>query len=312
MVRFFYTIQTWFEEKNISLLKKITYRVLLILIRIVVPLYYEITPLKKSGVSETNDNNPQIVVSLTSFPPRMKRIWMVLESLLRQTKKPDRIILWLASTQFSSIEDVEERVRAMEKRGIEIRFCEDLRPHKKYFYSMQEFRNDIVILVDDDVFYFENMIEDLLTKHIEYPNCVVCIRAHKITFKDGKINKYSEWDFRSKNISSPDHTLLATTGGGTLFPPKCLSEEVFNLQAIKELCPNADDIWLKCMAFMNRTKTVKVYPIFSELFTTLGSSDLGLAKSNVIEGRNDEQLKNIVERYAIDFSSSIDCGDNDE
>lgn len=305
MVRFFYIIQTWFEKKNSSL-KMITYRVLLILIRIVVPLYYTITPLRKSGVSEANDNNPQVVMSLTSFPPRMKRLWMVLESLLRQTKKPDRLILWLASTQFPQIEDVEKRVRAMEKRGLEIRFCDDLRSHKKYYYAMQEFRNDLVITVDDDIFYSETMIEDLLTKHTEYPNCVVCHRAHKLTFTDGKVNKYSDWDYGSKNISGPEHTLLATNGSGVLYPPRCLSEEVFNRQAIQELCPNSDDLWLKCMGYMNRTKTVKVYPIFSEIFTTLGSADSGLAISNVIEGRNDEQLKNIVERYALDFSRSIE------
>jgi len=304
MVRLFYTIQTWFEKKS-ALLKINTYkthRLLLIMIQIVVPLYYKMTPLSKSGVSKTKDHSPQIVVSLTSFPPRMKNLWMVLESLLRQTKKPDRIILWLATTQFPHHKDIEKRVRAMEQRGLEIRFCEDLKPHKKYYYAMQEFSHDIVITADDDIFYSETMVEDLLTKHHEYPNCVVCYRAHQITFKDGKVNKYDDWYQRSKGISGPSHTLLANNGSGVLYPPKCLSEEVFNLQAIQELCPNADDLWLKCMGAMNGTRTVKVYPIFAEVFTTRGFADSGLAKINVAEGGNDKQLKNVIERYALDLS----------
>jgi len=300
MVRIFYTIQTWFEEKQ-PWLKKMTYRLLLTSIRIVVPLYYTLTPLRKSGISEGKDHDPQVVVSLTSFPPRMIRLWMVLESLLRQTTKPDRLILWLAATQFPSMEDVDIRVRAMEKRGLEIRFCEDLKSHKKYYYAMQEFSNDLVITVDDDIFYSETMIEELLIKHHEYPTCVVCHRAHKMTFTDGVVNKYSEWDQRSPNISGPEHTLCATNGSGVLYPPQCLSAEVFNRRAIQELCPNSDDLWLKCMGTMNRTKTVKVHPIYSEIFTTLGSSDSGLAKSNVVEGHNDEQLKKIVDRYALDL-----------
>lgn len=303
MVRLFYTIQTEFEKKIRSLsVLLMTHTILLSLIRIVVPLYYKLTPQRKSGVSETNTNNPQVVVSLTSFPPRMERLWMVLESLLRQTKKPDRLILWLAATQFPHREDIDGRVRAMEKRGLEIRFCEDLKPHKKYYYAMQEFSNDLVITVDDDIFYPETMIENLLAKHNEYPDCVVCYRAHEITFKDGKINKYAKWNHRSKTISGPSYTLLATNGSGVLYPSKCLSEEVFNLQAIRELCPDADDLWLKCMGYMNRTKTVKVYPVFSEIFTTLGSADSGLIKSNVNEGCNDQQLKNILDRYSIDLS----------
>lgn len=305
MVNIFYTIQTWFEKTNIALLKKITYKILLVLIRIIIPIYYKLMPSKEYGINSSN-NSPKIIVSVTSFPPRMKRIWMVLESLLRQTKKPDKIILWLPSSQFPSIEDVDRKVREMEKRGLEIRFCKELKSHNKYYYAMQEFSNDIIITVDDDIFYPENMIENLLKKHYEYPNCIVCYRAHKITFKDGKVNKYTEWDFRSRNISGPSYLLVPTGCGGVLYPPRCLNKEVFNLQAIQELCPTADDIWLKCMALLNGAKAVKVYPIYSEVFTVSGSSETGLAKYNVIEGRNDDQLNKIMERYLIDFSRFSD------
>ncbi|WP_217596264.1 glycosyltransferase family A protein [Cohnella sp. GbtcB17] len=303
MVNFFYNTQTFFEKTKIETLRKVMYRVLLILIRIIVPLYYILNTSKKSGISNNNnDRVPQVIVSLTSFPPRMKTIWMVLESLLRQTRKPDKIILWLASTQFPSITDVDLRVRRMQKRGLEIRFCEDLKSHKKYFYAMQEFSNDIIITADDDLFYPENMVEELMLKHAEYPESIACYRAHKITFNNGKINKYIDWSYGSKNFSGPDHLLMATNGGGALYPPKSLNQEVFNIEAIKELCPDADDIWLKCMSYLNGTKTVKVHAVFSEMFSTLSSSTSGLAKSNVIEGKNDQQLRDVLARYAINFS----------
>ncbi|HZK54086.1 MAG TPA: glycosyltransferase family A protein [Desulfosporosinus sp.] len=305
MVRVFYTLHTWFEtKKSFSRIKQINYRVyriLLFIIGRVVPLYYKLTPSTQSGVNAANGHQPQVVVSLTSFPPKMDRLWMVLESLLRQTTKPDRLLLWLATTQFPSLEDVDARVRALEKRGLEIRFCEDLKSHKKYYYAMQVFPDDLVITVDDDIFYPETLIEDLLTKHLEYPECVVCYRAHTITLTEGKVNKYTQWDQRSKGISGPSHRLLATNGGGVLYPPKCLSEETFNLKALQALSPNSDDLWLKCMGTLHNTKTVKVYPTYSEVFTTLGSEDSGLSKSNVTEGQNDAQLKNILERYSIDF-----------
>ncbi|MBU3207627.1 glycosyltransferase family 2 protein [Clostridium algidicarnis] len=300
MVKFFYNIQTWFMKRNISILTKITYRINLFLARVLVPIYYSLTPTKKSGVNK-GIKEPKVIVSLTSFPPRMNMIWMVLESLLRQTRKPDKIILWLADSQIKSKDDIDNRVLKMYDRGLEIRFCEDLKSHKKYYYTMKYFKEDIVITVDDDLFYPENMIEKMLDKHYQYPNNIICYRAHKITFKDNSVDKYLNWDYASPNLTGPDELLIPTGGAGALYPPKSLNEEVFNINSIKSLCPNADDIWLKCMGFMNGTKVVKVYPLYSEMFSVFNSDKDGLAKSNVIGGENDIQFKNIIDHYSIKF-----------
>jgi len=313
MVGNFYRIQSWFENKNFYFVKKITYRVLLILIRIIVPFYYSFIPLKLSGLAEKNKvkKENRIIVSLTSFPPRMNNLWIVLESLFRQTQKPDKIILWLASSQFPSINDVDRKVLAMKKKGLEIRFCDDLRSHKKYFYTMQEFKDDIVITVDDDVFYPENMVETLLDKHYEYRDSIVCYRAHRITFIDGNINKYIDWDYAVKNVTEPDNLLVPTGCGGVLYPPYSLSLEAFDIQEMLRLCPNADDIWLKCMAYKNGTKSVLVSDTCSEMFTTRSSGESDLARSNVMNGENDVQLRKVIERYSLNFSKAIDWSNSD-
>lgn len=298
MIRFFYDAQTFSEARG-RFIKKVTYRMFLFMLRRVVPIYYFINRRNDSGVSSRDRKNsePQVILSLTTFPPRMKNIWQVLESLLRQTHKPDKIILWLAKTQFPTIDHIDVRVRGMVNRGVEIRFCEDLRSHKKYFYAMKEYENDIVITVDDDIYYPEYLVERLLTRAKELPNTIIAYRAHQIKFLDGKVQKYTDWDLGSKGISEPDHSLMATGCGGVLYPPKCLDQEVFNLNAIRELCPNADDIWLKFMGYKKGTKTAKVKAIYSEMFSTPGSHKVGLAKKNVSEGQNDVQFKNVIERY---------------
>jgi hypothetical protein len=302
MVKQFYSIQTWLEKQNFFILNKITYRLLLFIIRIAVPFYYKFRPSKKSGIC-VNNNRRKIIVTLTSFPPRMNNLWMVLESLLRQTHQPDKIILWLATSQFPSITDVNQKVREMQSRGLEIRFCEDYKSHKKYYHTMKEYNNDLIITVDDDIFYPENMIETLLKGHKNYPDCIVCYRAHKITLTNGKVNNYVEWDYASRNILGPDPLLIATNGGGALYPPNSLDKEVFNIDAIQKLCPNADDIWLKCMGLLAGTNTVKVHEVYSEMFTTFGSAENGLAKNNVVKGYNDIQFENVVSNYPIEFNS---------
>ncbi|MGA4718495.1 glycosyltransferase family A protein [Fictibacillus nanhaiensis] len=304
MIKNFYEIQCWFEKKNIFILRKVSYKLLILLIRVLVPLSYKVRPSRLIGIQKTKKNTePRIIISLTTFPPRMKKLWMVIESLLRQTHKPNKIILWLAHSQFPTMNNIDKKILEMQKRGLEIRFCDDLLSHKKYFYAMQEYSNDIIVTVDDDIFYPEDMIETLLNKHQKYPDCVVCYRAHRITISKGRIKKYREWDYSSRNILGPDNLLMATGCGGVLYPPKSMNMEVFNIDAIKELCPNADDLWLKCMGFMNDTKTVKISKVFSEMFTTSGSNDSGLAKNNVLNGENDIQLRNIIKKYNIDFTN---------
>ena len=309
MIGIFYKIQTGVEHLHISLIRNITHWLLRKIIHVTVPLYYYACPQKSSGVNTTEVRDRKVIVTLTSFPARIHSVWLVLESLLRQTQKPDRIILWLADTQFASLDEVDKKVLAMQARGLEIRFCEDLRSHKKYFFAMQEFPDDIIITADDDIFYPEFMVGHLLAKHYEYPDCIACYRAHLITFTAGKVNPYKKWKFRAYNVAGPHHELMATGAGGVLYPPRCLSPEVFNREAILELCPTADDLWLKCMGFLKGTRTVKVFPIYSNTFTTINAYQTGLARSNVEKGWNDTQLANIINRYSIELYRPVESRD---
>ena len=42
---------------------------------------------------------------------------------------------------------------------------EDLRSHKKYYYTIKEYPDDIMITVDDDIFYRSDMIAKLMAYH---------------------------------------------------------------------------------------------------------------------------------------------------
>ncbi len=303
MIKFFYSIQTCIEKTKLSLVSKVSYRVFLILLRLLLPIYYKVTATTKTGVSDLNPaKNKKVIVSLTTFPARIENLWIVIESLLRQNQKPDKIILWLADSQFKSQDSLPKKILKLKERGVEIRFCADLKSHKKYYYSMLEYPDDIIITVDDDLFYPENMIEQLMNKHAMYPKDIVCYRAHEITFNNSVVEEYSKWNLSSRNISGPSFLLMATNGAGALYPPNCLDPEVFNIEVMQKICLNADDIWLKCMGILKSTYTVKVYKNHSEFFSTRGSSETGLARENVTQGLNDIQLNLVMKKYRINLN----------
>ncbi|WP_121639077.1 hypothetical protein [Virgibacillus sp. Bac330] len=302
VIRFFYYILYQAEKTENEFLKLNAFRFLSRAIRVFLPIYYTVFRTNKLGIAENKSSDSQkIIISLTSFPPRMGNLWVVLESLLRQSKKPDKIILWLAHDQFPNTSSINKKVLKMKDRGLEIRFCDDLKSHKKYYYTMLEYNDDLIITVDDDIFQPENLVENLLKKHKEFPNNIVCYRAHLITLTNNHVNSYKDWLFQSPGISGPSMLLMATNGAGALYPPRSISKEVFNKDAIIKYCPTADDIWLKCMSYLKGTSTIKVHKSYPRLLSTKVAAKTGLAKTNVDKGENDKQLKKVMEIYNIKF-----------
>lgn len=269
---------------------------------------YRLSYYNKVKKYNENINNNKIIVSLTSFPARIDYVWICIESLFRQSVQPDKIILWLAHSQFDGIESLPKQLIDQQKKGLIIKFCDDLRSHKKYFYSFKEYPSDVVITVDDDVFYPSNAIEKLIELHRIYPNAICCNRGHVIKLsKNNQIAPYEEWVKNNVEIEKPSLLLCPTGVGGVLYPPDSVHEEVFNEKNIKDLCFFADDIWLKFMSLKKRTKVVRSKDFPQVLFTITSAQKESLAKINVDNGKNDEQLKNLTDYYYDwDILSEID------
>ena len=184
---------------------------------------------------------------------------------------------------------------------------EDLKPHKKYFYAMQEFSDKIIITVDDDLIYDENLISDLYNSYKKYPNCVSARRVHKMTQKDNKIESYNNWLWEYKNELNPSHSLLATGCGGVLYPAHIFPKETFNKDDIKKYCLNTDDIWLKFMELKNDIKVVFTNSKIIHPLTIRNSQDSGLMHTNTSnENRNDINIKLMEDFTKINLAKYVE------
>lgn len=251
----------------------------------------------KKGVNTKGKRKQNIIVSLTTYPKRISTIWITIETLLRQSVKPDKIILWLARDEFSSIEELPEHLKIQMKRGLEIRFCDNLRSHKKYFYVMQEYPEDIVILVDDDMFYPYDTIKKLLKLHNKYPKDICCMTG-QVMEKKGNKNKPSLWrnpEVREQ-LKHSDHVQIFT-GSGSLYPPYSLDNTAFDKEKIQKLCPYADDLWLTMMAHRHGTKVTTYYPWRAFPISIYGTGENSLWYINSQDGQNDVQWKNMEDFF---------------
>lgn len=265
------------------------------------PLYCKINT-KRSGLN-SGIRKHKITVSLTSFPNRIDKVYLCIESLLRQKCRPDGIILWLAKSQFQNVK-IPKKLLDLCEFGFEIRYCdEDLGPHKKLYYSLKEYQDDVVITVDDDVIYSEKLIEKLYGAYLLNHSCVCCTMAHEITLdKNDKPLKYDNWNGNAIGIKGPSHKLVAIGVGGILYPPSCFDDEYFDLNLIRNMCLSTDDLWLKFTEIRLEIKVFKVDKYSKIPITIRDSQKIALTKVNNGKGKNDIAILKLCDYYHFDWS----------
>lgn len=247
------------------------------------------------GIIENNYGHKNVVVSLTTFPQRIKTAAICIETIMRQQYKPNQIILWLSKEQFKDKSQLPKHISNLVKRGLTIKYCDDLRSHKKYFYAMQQMPNSIIITLDDDVYYPNYTVKKLIDTYLKNEDCIICNNAKRINFVDGRIREYQSWKMLDGDEQVKGYDLLPIGVSGVLYPPNSLNDKLFDKKFIKENCIHTDDLWLKTMSLMNNTNVIYNgrYPIL----ITINSSQKSSLSAINCEYRNDDELANIMDTY---------------
>jgi len=179
---------------------------------IVVPLYY-----KLSDTPALNGKHDDcLTISLTSFPARIGKVWIGIESLLRQSLRADRIVLYLSEQDFPNKgNELPTSLLRQRKCGLEIVFVEgNLKSHKKWFYAFQDPRNEFVVTVDDDIIYPCNMIEELWKAHMSNPGMGIARYGKNVGRTPVGIAPYNTW---GKVKINPSASISFGSGGGISF-----------------------------------------------------------------------------------------------
>lgn len=254
----------------------------------------------------------KIIVSLTTYPKRIDSVYIVIKSLMRQEIKPDYIILYLGNDCNDSM--INSKLRKLEKKGLKIIFTDDnLKSHKKYFYAMHDFPDDLIITADDDLIYDKYFIEKLYENYNKHPNDISALRVHQLKFDDNNgVMPYRNWEFECNTIFQPSSKLFLTSGAGALFPPHVLPHESFDKINIKKLSINADDIWINLMLLINNKKIIWV-PSNKQMPVMIYSSQKdSLFATNLDDGGNDECIHMIIEFYKLNLYDLINKGSGEQ
>ena len=267
----------------------------------------------------------RLVVSLTSFPARIGCVAAALETIYAQTRQADEVVLWLADEQFPGGEEsLPGELQGLIAEGrLTLRWCPDLKPHKKYLYAFREYPDDLIVTVDDDLLYDPRLLEDLYACFLRHPKAVSAARVHLMSIDEaGSVLPYESWIFETDAlVDEPSMQLFATGGAGALYPPHLLDRRMLDEEAIRETCLYADDIWLKAMEAVSGVSVVLARP-YRDLQYVPGSQNVALWRGNLsgsaVTGGNDRQLEQVSswldEIYGLDALSRAlraeGCGQN--
>lgn len=259
---------------------------------------------------EKKECKHDVVVSITTTVHRLPIIHKAIESIFRQTITPKNIVLYISNTV--SREYVNEYLSQYIDRGLFIEYVEDVGPHTKLLYALQQFPDNPIVTMDDDVIYPDTALQYLLNMHNKFPKAIICNWARELVMQNGCIlpirsGKLLTPPFLEKN---PESSLFIPTenirafpygSGGVLYPPRSLAKEVFNREKMLTLTPTEDDIWFKAMSLLQETMVVPTNLGWNPRHhSSLGTQFVALRHQNHDNNKQLTQLRNTFSEYGLD------------
>lgn len=253
----------------------------------------------KNGLSPTSN----FVISLTTYGSRINNVHLVLESLLNQTEKPRAIYLWLSKEDFpESI--IPKKLDSLKEKGVFIKFVdENIKSFKKVIYTYRAFvgsDNIKIVTVDDDVYYPKWWLKGISDVVDNNPDKVVCYRAKLMGFdNNGRPTGYREWALSAQNQLSKMN--FPTGVSGISYPISSLSG-VDDIETFMDICPTADDVWLKFITLKNGYGSILVkdhsihFPPVLKPFTV---PIKGLEVENIYNDQNTKYIKRNIEYFGL-------------
>lgn len=243
---------------------------------------------KLKGKREQNGDKPEVVVSLTSFPGAVEYARKAIDTVLKGSVLPSRIVLYLATPQFEDYKVPEELLTLQEECPIfEIRYYPtDIKSYKKLVPALRDFPEAVIVTIDDDALYHRHMLRRLLHLHEKNPEYIIAHRAKRIKpdkpYK--KWPKFRWYHFLKKTAGS--HLILQTGVGGVLYPPHSLDEKMIDEKLFMDIAPTADDIWFWAAAVSKGTKILPVPFGYNKVKSAGRPSELSLKWINFKRGKD--------------------------
>lgn len=215
-----------------------------------------------SETSTVNDYKIPVYISLTSIFKNQDILLKTLQSIINQTRKPDKIFLYLSEESYILDEGFKnkeitnsELLKFLDNNPIiDIKWVKNTGSYRKLLPILKDKWDEdcIIITIDDDTIYDTNLIENLVNDYHKH-KCVTGYRGFTPSF-----DKLENFDY-GKGVKLQHLSLynFFTGKGGILYKPQFFHKThdlIFNDKIYLNTCPTGDDIWFYIVRLLNNVK----------------------------------------------------------
>ena len=248
-----------------------------------------------------------IIFSVTSYGKRVNStLPYMLYSLLTQTVLPKKIVVNLDKDTWND-DNLPVLMKKLKKVGIEIHYCKDTRSYKKLLPTLRRYPDNPIVTVDDDIYYNSHLHEWIMSAYdASDKRTVLGLWGCMPEKKNGKYVPYNQWKDMKYGKGGEDISFIGEDS--VCYPPHIFDDEIFNEEVFMKLCPAADDIWFWAMEERQGIKKAYTNPcgyghhveIERINVYNFARQEDNLMYENVINNRNNEQLRNLLDYYHLD------------
>lgn len=203
-----------------------------------------------------------VYISLTSIFKNQDILLQTLQSIMKQTRLPDKIFLYLSEesyildTGFKDKKITNSNLLKLinDNSIINIKWVKNRGSYRKLLPILKEKWDEdcIIITIDDDTIYDTKLIENLINDYNKQ-NCVIGYRGFTPSF-----DKLENFNYLKAAKKQPLSSYNFFTGkGGILYKPQFFHKTrdlIFNDKIYLDTCPTGDDIWFYIVRLLNNVK----------------------------------------------------------
>ena len=205
-----------------------------------------------------------VYISITSIFKNQDILLQTLQSIMKQTKLPDKIFLYLSEesylldTGFKDKKITNSNLLKLinDNSIIDIKWVKNTGPYRKLLPLLKDKWDEdcIIITIDDDNIYDTHLIENLVNDYYKH-KCVIGYRGFTPSFD--KLENFDYLKGRAAKLQNLSLYNFLTGKGGILYKPQFFHKThdlIFNDKIYLDTCHTSDDIWFYIVRLLNNVK----------------------------------------------------------